>query len=69
MFSGKLIDIINYAVELDGFWQWGSGGNIEKLPEPIHITADSLQKRKNDLEEITELTKKLEELKIKNNIK
>ncbi len=28
--EGKLGDVIFYAVELTGFWQWGSGGRIEK---------------------------------------
>jgi hypothetical protein len=29
--EGKLDDVINFAVSLDGFWQWGSGGRITKI--------------------------------------
>lgn len=30
-FSGKLRTCIEMAVNLDGFWQWGSGGSIRKI--------------------------------------
>ena len=29
--EGVLDDVISYAVELDRFWGWGSGGNIKKI--------------------------------------
>jgi len=29
--SGKLIDCITEAVEMGGFWQWGSGGHLVKI--------------------------------------
>ena len=28
---GQLSDVIREAVELEQFWKWGSGGNIEKI--------------------------------------
>lgn len=35
-FEGTLFDVIKKAVELKGFYSWGSGGEISKL-EPIKI--------------------------------
>lgn len=29
--EGKLTDVIDYAVNLQGFWSWGGGGRIEKI--------------------------------------
>jgi hypothetical protein len=29
--EGKLNDVINYAVNLPRFWQWGGGGRITKI--------------------------------------
>lgn len=31
IFTGTLKDVINKAVELPKFWQWGSGGDIKKV--------------------------------------
>jgi hypothetical protein len=30
-FQGKLMDVVAKAVEMDRFWQWGSGGSIRKI--------------------------------------
>jgi hypothetical protein len=30
--EGPLSDVIDYAVNLKGFWQWGAGGRIEPAP-------------------------------------
>lgn len=30
-FQGKLSDVLEIAVELNGFYQWGSGGEIRKI--------------------------------------
>lgn len=30
-FEGKLGDVVAQAVDLPGFWQWGSGGEIRKV--------------------------------------
>lgn len=29
--SGRLGDVVEYAVNLKGFWQWGAGGDIKKV--------------------------------------
>lgn len=29
--EGRLTDVINEAVAMSGFWQWGAGGRIEKV--------------------------------------
>lgn len=57
-FAGKLEDIIAYAVDLSSFWQWGSGGDINKVSTPVKIDADSVQKRA----EAERLVRELEEL-------
>lgn len=45
--QGKLDDIIAYAVELPGFWQWGSGGEIRAV-HVRKIDSDSIR-RENEL--------------------
>lgn len=45
--EGKLGDIIDYAVELPGFWQWGGGGDIIKQDRPLKITPETLAERKS----------------------
>ena len=71
-FEGKLSDVIRYAVELPGFWQWGGGGDFIKQDPPVVIKIDenSLKKRqemlatKAELEaEIAKLTKQIGGLK------
>lgn len=44
VYEGKLIDVINYAVLLDRFYTWGSGGRIKQYihPEIKKITASSI---------------------------
>jgi hypothetical protein len=68
LFSGKLVDVLNYAVELPDFWQWGAGGDIKKLGAPVHITADSVRERSLDMEQIARMTTELENLKRKHGI-
>ena len=41
-FSGKLEDIVAYAVTLSGFWGWGSGGDIIKVSAPVKIDSNSV---------------------------
>lgn len=67
--QGKLDDVVQYAVELPGFWQWGWGGRIDKLPVPKLIKPDAVKKRKEITEklsaaeeEVTRLRKELKEL-------
>ena len=62
IFRGKFEDVAAYAVELNDFWAWGSGGSIEEIKE---ITADSSKKRKDLLDEQKVLEKKLADIKKK----
>lgn len=64
VFRGKFEDVASYAVELPGFWVWGSGGSIEEI-EIKEITADSSKKRKALLDEKKVLEKKLADIKKK----
>ena len=50
VFRGKFEDVAAYAVELNDFWAWGSGGSIEEI-KIKEITADSSKKRKALLDE------------------
>lgn len=60
-FRGKFEDVAAYAVELNNFWAWGSGGSIEEIVIK-EITADSSKKRKALLAEQKVLKKKLKEI-------
>lgn len=40
-FEGTLGDVIDYAMELPGFWQWGYGGDIEPYNKPLIKKIDS----------------------------
>lgn len=54
--EGKLRDVIEYAVELSGFWQWGSGGDFTLINTPKKINPvenkrrDELKAQLRDLE-------------------
>ena len=61
VFRGKFEDVATYAVEISGFWAWGSGGSIEEISIK-EITADSSKKRKALLDEQKALQKKLKEI-------
>lgn len=58
-FEGRLIDVINYAVLLDRFYTWGSGGSIKQYvhPDIKKITTDSV----NELAEIRDRKAALEQ--------
>lgn len=45
--QGYLGDVIEYAVELPRFWQWGGGGRIEKI-EIFDVTTE-INSRKAEL--------------------
>ena len=64
IFRGKFEDVAAYAVELNNFWAWGSGGSIEEIVIK-EITADSSEKRKALLDEQKVLEKKLADIKKK----
>lgn len=44
-FEGKLEDVIAYAVNLPNFWQWGAGGDFNKVSKPVKIDAESNARR------------------------
>lgn len=46
--EGKLRDVIEYAVELPYFWQWGCGGDVILIPQPRKINPAE-NKRRNEL--------------------
>ena len=55
-FEGKLKDVIEYAVTLKGFWQWGGGGDfiqvtVVKVDENIAEKQRQLAIEKEQLEE------------------
>jgi hypothetical protein len=64
-FAGYLKDVIEYAVELPNFWQWGGGGRIVKENGPTIITRDSVKERKELLAKREELEQQLREVKRK----
>lgn len=43
--EGRYGDIVEHALTLDRFFQWGSGGRIEKLAKPKKIDPDSNRRR------------------------
>lgn len=59
--EGTLKDVIEYAVELRSFWQWGAGGRIVKEGAPKKITPEANAKRKAIEDKILELEKLLKE--------
>ncbi len=44
--EGKLRDVIEYGVELSGFWQWGAGGTFTLLNQPKKIDPETKERRK-----------------------
>lgn len=48
--TGKLDDVIKYAVELKGFWQWGGGGRIVKIKIADVATERAKQVRMAELD-------------------
>lgn len=68
LYEGKLEDVVRYAVMLNGFWAWGSGGSIalhEKprvtliTPETIRDMADKRKRREEILGELSALNQEL----------
>lgn len=62
-FEGVLDDIINFAVDLSGFWDWGAGGDITKVDMPIKIDASTNKRRKEIEKRINELEEELKQAK------
>lgn len=62
-FKGKLNDVIDVAVDLPGFWQWGAGGNF-KLAEPIVVVdVNTAMLRKKKLAELAHLEAQVQKLR------
>jgi hypothetical protein len=60
--EGKLEDVIAYAVNLPGFWNWGGGGHFKKIPTPIKITPESNYERTKLQQEEESLKEQLEKV-------
>lgn len=57
-YKGKLRDVIELAVELPGFWSWGSGGRIIKArPRKVTKVVAKVERRSDD--EVKKLENKL----------
>lgn len=61
-YSGMLIDVIKYAVNLPGFWQWGAGGKIERI-HIVPLDALAAKRRAEKLTELTEAENRVKALK------
>ena len=57
--SGRLVDVIESAVELPSFWTWGAGGNI-RLVEIQSL--DMVNNKARLAKEKEELQKRIEEI-------
>ena len=44
--EGTLDDVIEYAVELPAFWQWGAGGDIRKVAGVVKVDVATVRRRK-----------------------
>ncbi len=62
VYEGILRDVVALAVELPGFWQWGSGGDILKR-NISKIDRTTIQVRNKKREELKELEAKVAALK------
>lgn len=69
--SGRLQDVIEFAEQLSGFWQWGAGGEIRKYnpPNVKHIKPGeySAAATKRRSEEKADIQRQIEELQEKLN--
>ena len=62
--TGKLEDVLEYATNLNGFWTWGSGGNIKYIGNTLpKITPDSNKQEEKRKQRIRELEDELVRLK------
>lgn len=58
--EGKLSDVIEYAVELPSFWQWGAGGDIKKIDSIKKVDSKTAKRRKFLLEKRAECQKMID---------
>ncbi len=64
-YEGALADVIDIAVQLQGFWQWGAGGKINKVKSiklSNNIQQDLLELKTLEFQQ-KELSEKIIELK------
>lgn len=57
--NGRLVDVIESAVELPNFWTWGGGGNIKAVKV---INLDTLGNKGRLAKEKEELQKRIKEI-------
>lgn len=57
--QGRLREVIEYAVELPGFWQWGGGGDFREVKVQ---TISDMAKRADLLKEKADLEARLKEI-------
>lgn len=58
--EGFAKDVVEYAMDLRGFWQWGSGGYLKKRTETVKKITPGYNQRKNELlRQKADLDKKL----------
>ena len=60
--EGMLRDVIEYAVELPQFWQWGAGGDITKIGPIPKINPKTNAERANLKSEAADLERRLKEI-------
>lgn len=60
--TGKYGDVVVHALSLPGFFQWGSGGEINKL-ESIRVDCVINKKRKELIEQRDKLQAELDNIK------
>lgn len=60
--EGTLKDVIEYAVELPLFWQWGGGGDITKIGPIPMITAQANQRRADLMAEARDIEARLKQI-------
>jgi len=62
--TGKLEDIIRYAISLPKFWQWGAGGDIKFIGKTLpKIDANSAIRREELNAEVKRLEERLKQAK------
>jgi hypothetical protein len=60
LFEGTLDDVIREAVSISGFFQWGSGGKIEKTKTPVPVKVKTKAERGSaELEELVAMKAEL----------
>ena len=60
-FSGKYVDVIEYALDMNGFFAWGAGGSVEAIKvEPI--TQSKTKQLKDAKRELSKVKQREDEL-------